>query len=837
MAKILVVEDREVDRQYLATLLGYVGHTVFEASDGGEALASAEQNQPQLIISDVLMPSVDGYEFVRRLRQIDRIGQTPVIFYTAMYHEQEARVLAKQCGVADVLTKPSEPEAILAMVDAVLSRRSRPVAKESADATRFNREHLRLLNAKLVSKVRDLEAAEQRLQAVAEFCTHFAAEHDPVGLLRQLCAVTREISLAKHAAVALVSRDGTTVEQFLTSGVDEQTKRAMQAPSPLADMPRAVIGEGKAVRGRNVDGRSESLGFPAGQSGVFSYLAVPITSPSCVYGWLAVHNKLGADEFSGDDEKVLLILGVHAGIAYENILLINALRDRAADLRESDERQHYALSAACMGVWEVDLATDRITWSESMAPVFGLTSDQAPATVEEFLLLIHPDDRQAVADSMARSVQGRSDYRVEFRAILPDGQTRWMTGQAKIFHNTDGTPSRLLGVGMDVSERKSLEAQLRQAQKLEAVGQLAGGVAHDFNNLLTAIHGYSNLVMDSFEADDRRRSNLQEVINAAERAATLTKQLLAFSRKQDLQPVDVDLNALVTGIRKMLGRLIGEQINLVTVLAPDLHIVRADPGQIEQVVINLVVNARDAISVAGRIAIETANVELDESHATRHKPIRPGPYVMLAISDSGMGMTEEVKRHLFEPFFTTKEPGKGTGLGLATVDGIVNQSGGYIWVYSEPGAGSTFKIFLPIADEGQAVPAPAASDEFAARGTETVLVVEDEEAVRFLMRIILEKAGYRVFDAPNPQEGEALFDENPTLFDLVVTDVIMPGSSGPRMFEHLKKLRPGLKVLYVSGYTDDAIVHQGQLDAGVEFLPKPFTADLLTRRVREVLDR
>ena len=513
------------------------------------------------------------------------------------------------------------------------------------------------------------------------------------------------------------------------------------------------------------------------------------------------------------------------------------LLESARALRESDVRTNFALAAAQMGVWEVELARNGVSWSDTMAPLFGLTPDRLPKTLDEAFLLIHPDDRDAVKASIDRAIVSEGAYAVEFRTIWPDGSTHWISGRGKASYGPDGKPLGLISISIDVSERKSLESQLFQSQKLEAVGQLAGGVAHDFNNLLTAIIGYSNFVIDTLEAGDRRREDMQEVLNAGERAATLTRQLLAFSRKQVLQPVAVDLNALVTSIRHMLGRLIGEHITLETVLAPDLHIVRADPGQLDQVVMNLVVNARDAMPTGGRVAIETANVELDEAYAMEHKPVRPGSYVMLAVSDSGGGMNEETKRRLFEPFFTTKGIGKGTGLGLATVYGIVKQSGGYIWVHSAPGAGTSFKIYLPIADKDQAVAAPATSEEVTAAGTETLLVVEDEQAVRFLTRVILEKAGYRVFDAADPQQAEALFEENPTLFDLLVTDVIMPGSSGPKLFERLVKLRPDLKVLYVSGYTDDAIVHQGQLAPGIAFLQKPFTADVLNRRVREVLDR
>jgi CheY-like chemotaxis protein len=287
----------------------------------------------------------------------------------------------------------------------------------------------------------------------------------------------------------------------------------------------------------------------------------------------------------------------------------------------------------------------------------------------------------------------------------------------------------------------------------------------------------------------------------------------------------------------MLSRTLGERVNLVTTLAPDLGVVRADPGQLEQVLMNLVVNARDAMPSGGRLSVETANVELDESYAMKHTSVRPGWYVMLAVSDSGIGMEEDTKRRLFEPFFTTKERGQGTGLGLATVYGIVKQSGGYIWVYSEPGKGATFKVYLPRTDRDESPTISVPNNGAIAVGTETVLVVEDEQAVRFLMRVILEKAGYKVFDAPNPAQAEMLFEQNVSRYDLLVTDVIMPGSNGPDLFERLTRQRPDLKVLYVSGYTDDTIVHQGQLLPGVEFLQKPFTADALNRKVREALDK
>jgi signal transduction histidine kinase len=380
------------------------------------------------------------------------------------------------------------------------------------------------------------------------------------------------------------------------------------------------------------------------------------------------------------------------------------------------------------------------------------------------------------------------------------------------------------------------EAKLRQAMKMEAVGRLAGGVAHDFNNLLTAILGYAKLLSRGFEPTDRRRRDLQEIVKAGERAASLTRQLLAFSRRQVLQPTVIDLNARVTESVWMLRRLIGEHIQLVTVLAPDLAHVRADAAQLEQVLVNLVVNARDAMSGGGCITVETANVELDQAYVERHLGSRVGRYVMLAVNDNGIGMDEETKLHLFEPFFTTKERDRGTGLGLATVYGVVKQSGGYISVDSEPGQGAAFKIYLPPAEGLAEASRPVNASDSTPAGSETILVVEDEESVRRLSCTLLEQLGYRVLEASSPKEAEDVFKDEGHSIDLLLTDVVMPGTPGPVLFKKLEASQPGLKVLLMSGYTDTGIVRGGQLDAGVAFLQKPFTAEDLARSVRAVLD-
>jgi PAS domain S-box-containing protein len=392
-----------------------------------------------------------------------------------------------------------------------------------------------------------------------------------------------------------------------------------------------------------------------------------------------------------------------------------------------------------------------------------------------------------------------------------------------------------LAVLLDITGRRQLEEQLRQAQKMEAVGMLAGGVAHDFNNLLTIITGYSQLILNNLDTDDANRHSVEQIMKAGERAAALTKQLLAFSRRQVLQPRVLDLNKLVTSISTMLQRLIGEDIDLRLVLPTDLGRVNADPGQIEQVVMNLVVNARDAMPKGGVLTLETANIDLDSNYAKAHIAVRSGPYVMIAVSDNGSGMDDATKERLFEPFFTTKGTGKGTGLGLSTVFGIVKQSGGSVEVYSEPNRGTSVKVYLPRIDRPVSLETQV-SRRKVGRGTETVLLVEDDEMVRNLVRETLERDGYRILDAPGPIEARRISDQHKEPIQLLITDVVMPKVSGRELAQQLVERRPSMKVLYMSGYTDNAIVNSGILRKEVAFIQKPFTPLALAEKVREVLE-
>ncbi|MEK7867276.1 MAG: ATP-binding protein [Planctomycetota bacterium] len=405
-----------------------------------------------------------------------------------------------------------------------------------------------------------------------------------------------------------------------------------------------------------------------------------------------------------------------------------------------------------------------------------------------------------------------------------------------------GSIGDLVSLAMEVDERRrteqalrEAEEQFRQAQKMEAVGRLAGGLAHDLNNLLTAILGYADLLLARAKGAGLR-DDLLEIKKAGDRAAALTRQLLAFSRKQVLRPKVIDLNSIVSGLEPMLTRLLGEDIELVTKLAPRLGRVKADPAQVEQVIMNLAVNARDAMPEGGRLTIETANAELDEAWARRHSGVTPGPHAMLAVRDSGSGMSKEVMSHLFEPFYTTKEQGKGTGLGLSTVYGIVRQSGGHVTAFSEPGRGSTFRVFLPRVDQELSAERPEAKEVGKKMGSETILVVEDEAPLRKLATRILAGSGYDVLEAADVEEAVTICEEHGGVIHLLLTDVVMPRMSGRQLADRILARRPELRVLYMSGYAEDEVIHHGVTELGAGFLQKPFAPDDLVRRVRSVLD-
>jgi two-component system, cell cycle sensor histidine kinase and response regulator CckA len=683
---LLVVDDRPDHLYLLTTLLRQAGYRVCEATRAGEAFEVALRERPELVVSDVVLPGVDGIELCRMIRGDGRLRDTPVLLVSALRKDTPSVVEALRVGADDYLEAPYDPPLLVARAERLIERRRAQDELRAAEAA------VRELNAELERRVAE-RTAELRA-ANAE--------------------LRREV--AERALAEESLRESRRRYELLVNSVNGVVWEAVWPPLRFTFVSRQA---------------ERLLGYPAA-------------------AWL-------------DDP------------------------------------------------------------------------DFWPSRV-------HPDDREWAVGYCERAVAERRSHAFEYRMTAADGRTVWVRDIVTV-EGGDGGGADLRGIIIDVTEQREAsralrerEEQLRQSQKMEAVGQLAGGVAHDFNNLLTAIGGYAELTLRRLAADSPLRRNLTEIARAASRAAALTRQLLAFSRRQIMQPAVLDLNAVILEIKDMLGRLIAEDVRLETRLSPALGRVRADRGQLEQVILNLVVNARDAMPAGGTLLIETSDVRLDDDYARRHAPVEPGEYVRLAVSDTGCGMDAETRKHIFEPFFTTKPAGKGTGLGLSTVYGIVKQSGGYVWAYSEVGEGTVFKIYLPRVEEGAAGPRAAEPPGRDLRGTETILLVEDEEQVRGVAREALEASGYKVIQAAGGAEALSLCESRGGEIDLMITDVVMPGMSGPNVAARLPELRPGVKVLFMSGYTDELIVSRGVLQEGVNFIEKPFSPDDLLHKVREVLD-
>lgn len=479
---------------------------------------------------------------------------------------------------------------------------------------------------------------------------------------------------------------------------------------------------------------------------------------------------------------------------------------------------------------------ERYYTSPACEKVIGYSAQQLEADPGLWLRAIHEDDHPGATSALAEVVRSAQRSTLEYRVRHADGSVRWIRDTVVPITDQHGAVVRLDGSARDITEQRKLEEQFRQAQKMDAVGRLAGGVAHDFNNLLTVITSYCEILLEDLADSDTSRQSIQEIQKAAISASGLTRQLLTFSRQQVLELRVLDVNSVVASAETLLKRLLGEDIALVAGPTPKLGTIRADPGQFEQVIVNLAVNARDAMPDGGKLTIETANADMDEAFVRDHPLATAGRYVMLAVSDTGTGMDEQTQRRIFEPFFTTKPLGKGTGLGLAMVYGIVKQSGGFIWVYSEPGHGTTFKIYLPRVDGPVERVTPVATPAGSLQGGETVLLVEDSPTVRAVTQRALVRFGYLVLEAPDGQAALQLAARHPGPIQLLLTDVIMPELGGRRLAEQLRALRPEIRVLFMSGYTDDAVVRHGVLEAGIAFLQKPFTPEMVARKVRALLD-
>ncbi|MBI3927888.1 MAG: response regulator [Armatimonadetes bacterium] len=786
MALILVVDDHETGREFMVGVLSSGGHRTLEAADGPAALELARsQPPPDLVIASVPMPAVDGQELVRVLRSEPQLRDVPVIFWAAEHLEQSARSLARRIGLEKVLTRSSLPEEVLLAVDRVLENPStgaRAAEDELAQP---------VVGDQLAERTRAYQLQTEKLEALIDIGLYFGTERNLERLLEDFFQAARRLVGARHAMVGIVENGElcyllTTHEGF--------------SPDPQSPLMQRLMRE--TVR------HAGDPGLTGSHPPVRSFLGTPVVSPSHAYGWLCLVDRLGADHFSLEDERVARVLAAQLGRTYENGALYREVEQKKTELQRLFESTPEALMI-------LDSEGVLLDLNPTACGLLGLSSEQLLG--RRFRDFAAPGVDAAAILSILRE---KRRYDGECTLMRPDGTVR----ELEIHAVPNFIPGRHLVGFHDVTERKSLQQQLLHAQKMEAVGRLAGGVAHDFNNLLTVIGGYSDLLLASMPAQDQARQAIEEIAKAAERAADLTRQLLAFGRRQMLSPIVLDLNSLVADARRMLQRLIGADVELETRLAPSLSPVRVDPGQMMQVLVNLAVNARDAMPQGGRLILESS-----EQTVSGSTEVPDGNYAILTVTDTGVGMDGAVRSQVFEPFFTTKSPDQGTGLGLSTVYGIVKQSDGHIEVSSAPGQGTTFQIYLPASSEPPSPPFPTGAGAMP-RGSETILLVEDEDAVRTFLRASLGRCGYRVVEAANGEEALVLAAELGSRLDLLVSDVVLPRLGGPDLARRLRADRPDLRVLLTSGYS------RGSDLATFPFLRKPFTAEVLANRVREVLD-
>jgi PAS domain S-box-containing protein len=843
MATILVVDDLAANRQVLVILLRHQGHRLIEAADGREGLAAVEADPPDLVITDVLMPVMDGYEFVRQLRLDPSTRGIPVVFYTAHYGEREARALALSSGVSYVLAKPAESHEVLTIVGRVLSGESRTGMPPNASplAATFDRDHLRLLTDKLSEKAGDLRTANARLRALINIGLELGSERDPTRMIQRVCVAARDLFGATYVTLGILDRTDRTVQRVVTDGVGPASW--MKPGDSLSGILGTVVAERRTVRGENPGGDPATLQLPLRHPEVQAFLVAPIASLAHVYGWICLVGNEGR-VFTEDDEHLVQALGGQVGRVHENGYFFAVAQKRAEELEHqilerrqaegalrTSERLNRTLVAHLP---HRILVTDRrsvvlfcnANYADDLgSPPEAIIGHDAFAFYPSQLAEVYKADDQEV---MARGIVTQMEERYQV-----GGQERWVYTVKVPYRDEQGHVIGVLIVFEDITERHTLAAKYQQAQKMEAIGMLAGGVAHDFNNMLTAILGYSQLLTEQIGPDKPMGRDLREITAAALRAAALTRQLLAFSRQQVLAVVPLDITTVVRAVEAMLRRLLGERILITTALADDLDPVMADVMQLEQLLVNLSVNARDAMPQGGSLTVATRNITLDEAFVAAHPGASTGSYAALSVTDTGAGMSPETQARIFEPFFTTKERGRGTGLGLAAVYGIVKRSGGYIEVESRLGRGSTFTVYLPrtaLPAQAPIGPAPVMSPA----GTETILVVEDESGVRAFVKITLQRFGYRVIEADTAEAALTHLGLD-TPIHLLLTDIVLPGMDGRELAVRARQGRPDVRVLFMSGYASGLSMTEGVLDQGMQLLEKPFSAHTLLIRTRQLL--
>ena len=801
---ILVVDDNPSNLRLLAGMLSEKGYKVRPAPSGSLALKSVQSTLPELVLLDIKMPDMDGYEVCRRLKADERTRDVPVLFISAMA-EVADKIKGFNIGAVDYITKPFQHEEVLARVEThvSLARMHKRLQQEVVERKRAQKA-LKKANDELEQRVKErileLRVANEQLKDEIEERklaekTLWESEERYRELVDSLPQIVFEID--ETGTFTFVNHNAFDISGYTQNDFDKGLN-AFQILIP-EDRDRAMVNMQRVWNGE-----------------IYGAEYTALKKDGSTFPILVHTNPIMRNNKPMGLRGIIIDLTERKRAEEERMRLIEAINQAAESIMITDTKET---------ILYVNPAFERLT---------GYTQEEAIGRNPRILKSGKHDE--AFYKEIWHTLTSGEAWRGEIINKAKDGTLFTEEATISPVFDNKGKIINYIAVKHDVTKQRVLEDQLRQAQKMETVGRLAGGVAHDFNNMLSVILGSVELVMNRDDLDDSMLKNLQQIQKAAESSADIIRQLLAFSRKQVIEPRVVNLNPLIKDVEKMLARLLVEDIDVLSVPEKEIWNIMADPGQIHQIVANLCINARDAMPQGGKLTIETANVTLDDTYCEEHAGFVPGCFVMLAISDNGIGMDKEILAHIFEPFFTTKKEGKGTGLGLASVYGAVKHNNGFINVYSEPEQGTTFKLYFPQC-AGEAEKPKAAVKAPKALKTAAILLVDDDEMVRNITEMMLESAGHTVLVAETPEEALALCEKGGMDIDLLLSDVVMPQMDGKSLQKSIEALKPGIKTLFMSGYTASVIAHHGVLGKGMHFIQKPFSIEELVSKVREAIEQ